>query len=170
MIGQTPRTSWRTLENVAVECTHCNARMEMHSGGGGEVRYFRCTRCSRWVTSMYAADALRADVKMRTRPLRNPGEQLVSESTRSKLERFLGALDAADPYRTLGMSPNAEPAQLRARYRELAMAAHPDRGGSAERMQEINAAWERVQAHQAKRHAQSVTRPVRSVALAAVSP
>ncbi|HLT31417.1 MAG TPA: J domain-containing protein [Myxococcaceae bacterium] len=170
MIGQTSRTNWRTLENVAVECTHCNARMEMHAGGGGEVRYFRCTRCSRWVTSMYAADALRADVKMRTRPLRNPGEQLVSESTRSKLERFLGALDAADPYRTLGMSPNAEPAQLRARYRELALAAHPDRGGSAERMQELNAAWERVQAHQARRHAQSVTRPVRAVALAAVSP
>src|SRR5690606_16110636 len=141
MIGQTSRTSWRTLENVAVECTHCNARMEMHVGGGGGIRYFRCSSCSRWVTSMYAADALKADVKMRTRPLRQAGEQLVNAATRSKLERFLGALEASDPYRTLGMSPHASPDQLRARYRELAMAAHPDRGGSAEQMRELNLAW-----------------------------
>lgn len=170
MIGQTPRTSWRTLENVAVECTHCNARMELHEGSGSGVRYYRCSGCARWVSSMYAADALRADVKMRTRPLRPAGQQLVSESTRSKLERFLGALDAADPYQTLGMSPHASPPELRARYRELAMAAHPDRGGSAEQMRELNLAWEKVQAHQARRHAAAVVRPVRSVALAAVSP
>lgn len=163
------RSSWRTLENVEVECTHCNAKMAMHTGGGGEVRYFRCTSCRRTVSSMYAHDALRADVKMRTRPLRQPVEGLVPESTREKLERFLGALDAQDPYRTLGVSPSLSPEAIRARYRELAMAAHPDRGGSLDRMRELNLAYERIQAHQARRHAAAVARPSLRVALAATT-
>jgi len=168
-MSERARSSWRTLENVEVECTHCQAKMAMHTGGGGEVRYFRCTSCRRYVTSMYAQDALRADVKMRTRPLRQPVEGLVPESTRAKLERFLGALDAQDPYRLLGVSPSQSAEQIRTRYRELAMAAHPDRGGSLERMRELNLAYERIQAHQARRHAASVVRPNLRVALAAAS-
>jgi len=169
-MAQRVRSSWRTLENVEVECTHCGVKMVMHAGGGGVVRYFRCTSCQRHVTSMYAEDALRADVKMRTRPLRAPQEGLVLEAAKAKLERFLGALEAQDPFRTLGVSPSDSPERVRARYRELALSAHPDRGGSAEQMRDLNLAYERVQAHAERRAAAaSVRPPVRRVALAAVS-
>jgi DnaJ-class molecular chaperone len=37
----------------------------------------------------------------------------------------------------LGLDPSATEDDVKARYRELAMDAHPDRGGSAERFQEV---------------------------------
>jgi curved DNA-binding protein CbpA len=54
-----------------------------------------------------------------------------------------------DPYRTLGVSPDAPDEELHAAYRRLVKLHHPDRnGGSAEatrRFQEIQDAYDRVE-------------------------
>jgi hypothetical protein len=53
-----------------------------------------------------------------------------------------------DPYRVLGLEPNATPEQLHDAYRRLVKKHHPDRnGGSAEstrRFQEVQAAYEEI--------------------------
>jgi curved DNA-binding protein CbpA len=53
-----------------------------------------------------------------------------------------------DPYRVLGLGPNATPEQLHDAYRRLVKQHHPDRnGGSAEstrRFQEVQAAYEEI--------------------------
>jgi hypothetical protein len=55
---------------------------------------------------------------------------------------------ARDPYRALGVKPDASPEELHDAYRRLVMLHHPDRnGGSAEstrRFQDIQAAYEQV--------------------------
>lgn len=47
-----------------------------------------------------------------------------------------------NPYEVLGVRREADATSIRAAYRQLARAHHPDRGGSDERMGEINAAYE----------------------------
>jgi curved DNA-binding protein CbpA len=49
-------------------------------------------------------------------------------------------------YQILGVTAAATPAQIKAAYRELAVAHHPDRGGSHDRMVELNIAYERAMA------------------------
>jgi len=39
--------------------------------------------------------------------------------------------------KALGLTEDADEAAVRARYKELAMAAHPDRGGTAEQFQQL---------------------------------
>jgi len=48
----------------------------------------------------------------------------------------------ADPFAVLGLPPTADADEVRAARRRLALAEHPDRGGSADRMQAINVAFE----------------------------
>ncbi len=138
------------LEDVAVECTHCGMRMTPHEGSGRRVRYFRCASCHRWVSSSYA-DVLRADAHVRTRPLHEASGDVGFEQVKARLERWLTALDDQDPYRVLGLSPLASPAEVRERYRELAFRSHPDRGGAEHKMQELNLAYERILHHQERR-------------------
>jgi len=49
-----------------------------------------------------------------------------------------------DPYRVLGVSPDATPREIRDAYRRRARMAHPDLAGedSASWMRDLNAAWE----------------------------
>ena len=47
-----------------------------------------------------------------------------------------------DPFAVLGLPPTAGSDDLRLARRRLALAEHPDRGGSADRMQAINVAYE----------------------------
>jgi len=56
-------------------------------------------------------------------------------------------LDAADFrwHETLGVSPNADPAAIRRAMTRLAVIYHPDKGGQAEQMSRVNAAYERAQ-------------------------
>ena len=55
------------------------------------------------------------------------------------------AADEAD-YRFFDLPNGASPAQIRDRYRELALGFHPDRiDGDTELMQAINAAYRRLQ-------------------------
>ncbi|MGO9883725.1 MAG: J domain-containing protein, partial [Solirubrobacteraceae bacterium] len=55
---------------------------------------------------------------------------------------------SSDPYATLGVSPGASDAELRAAYRRLVQLHHPDHnGGSAEsalRFEEVQNAYARV--------------------------
>jgi hypothetical protein len=54
-----------------------------------------------------------------------------------------------DPYAVLGVDPGTPPAELTAAYREQAKRWHPDRNGdaaSAERMAEVNAAYDLLRA------------------------
>lgn len=51
---------------------------------------------------------------------------------------MLGPVLRPDPYRVLGLAPDATADQVHAARRRLAKAAHPDVGGSAHAMQHIN--------------------------------
>lgn len=133
-----------TLENVDVECTHCGVAMTGHVGSGA-VRYFHCASCHRWVSSMYS-DVLRADTKVRARNRGEAGAGVFG-SVKERLERWLHAVEGQDPYRMLGVSKSDTADRIRERYRELAIANHPDRGGSPERMRQINDAYERIAQH-----------------------
>ena len=162
------RSSTVTLEEaVAVECLHCHVVMTSHLGTGGNVRYFHCPGCARWVSSPYASDVLRADGKVRTV---KPGEQPRSfNPLKGRLSALLAKLEKPSPWAVLGVSHSDSPERVRARYRELAFERHPDRGGSLELMRELNEAYEavlaereRVQAGRAARALLSLNAPLRS--------
>lgn len=52
-----------------------------------------------------------------------------------------------DPFRVFGLTRTASLSELRAARRELAFAAHPDRGGDLAAMQRINLAFDAAVAH-----------------------
>jgi hypothetical protein len=143
--------SWQTLENVEVECTHCGVRMTLHEGSGRRVRYFRCGSCHRWVSSIYT-EIFRADAKLRTHPVKDTSAEDASFiQVKDRLERWLAAVEEKDPYHVLGVSPLDSPEAVRTRYHELAMERHPDRGGSVEKMRELNDAYERILRHRQRK-------------------
>jgi DnaJ-domain-containing protein 1 len=73
-----------------------------------------------------------------------------------RLRAWLRSLDRQDPYRELGVSPLDSEATIRERYRELARRYHPDRGGDAEAMRRLNAAYERVLTHREQRQREAL--------------
>lgn len=148
--------SWQTLENVEVECTHCGVRMTLHEGSGRRVKYFRCGTCHRWVSSTYT-EIFRTDAKLRTHAVKDTSaEDARFLEVKDRLDRWLTALEEQDPYRVLGVSPLDSPEVVRTRYRELAMERHPDRGGSAEKMRELNDAYEKILRHRQRKRAEAM--------------
>lgn len=129
------------LENVDVECTQCGVTMSASSGGGGTIRYFRCPKCSRWVSSMYT-EVFRADAKVRTRAPTSVTPTL--SGARDRLEAWLRSLDVKNPYRVLGVDEGDSTELIRERYRQLARRHHPDAGGDEATMRGLNEAWEAI--------------------------
>src|SRR4051812_35230454 len=123
--------------------------MSTHLGSGTKIRYFNCPCCHRWVSSTYT-EVFRADAKLRTRPQERPGKSAFAE-VKSRLESWLAAAEDQDPYRALGVSPSDSLDQIREKYRELAIANHPDRGGHPDRMRQINEAYEKIHLHRERR-------------------
>lgn len=64
---------------------------------------------------------------------------------------------AGDPYSVLGVSPNASDEEIKAAYRRLAKKYHPDLNPgdarAAQRMNEINAAYDQIKNPQPQQHA-----------------
>ena len=49
-----------------------------------------------------------------------------------------------DPYQILKVHPSAKLEEIKKAYRKLVKIHHPDKGGDANSMLEINAAWEKI--------------------------
>ncbi|MGQ0504832.1 MAG: J domain-containing protein [Myxococcaceae bacterium] len=145
-----------TLDQVEVECTHCGRQMSTHLGSGRVVRYFQCASCSRWVSSVYR-EVLNSSANVRSYPKKDDGPRAQGfDNVKSKLERWLAAIDDQDPYRTVGCSPMDSDDVIRSKYRVRAMQCHPDRGGSDEQMRELNVAYERILSHRERRKVESL--------------
>jgi hypothetical protein len=131
--------------------------MTMHLGSGGQIRYFQCPSCRRWLSSAYA-DVLRADAKFKAKPTEEaePAVPPIDE-VKDRLERWLATIEQEDPCRVLGVSPQDPTDWIRSRYRELALESHPDRGGSEEKMREINLAYERLSEHRKRQKAEALS-------------
>ena len=56
--------------------------------------------------------------------------------------RFYCTIESMNHYETLNVSPDASKEQIKSSYRKLAAKHHPDRGGSTERFQEIQNAYD----------------------------
>jgi hypothetical protein len=136
-----------TAEELEVECTHCGIPMTERARADSQVRYFYCTSCRRCFSSVYS-EIFRVDAKVRIQPKSKaapPGEGFAV--VKERLEQWLAGLDGQDPCRVMGVSPRASADVIRNRYKELALERHPDRGGSAESMMELNLAYSRVTRH-----------------------
>lgn len=53
-------------------------------------------------------------------------------------------MESLDPYKILGVSPDATQEEVQKAYRKKAAEAHPDKGGSHEQMIKVNAAMEAI--------------------------
>ncbi|RKH99301.1 J domain-containing protein [Corallococcus sp. AB004] len=147
--------SWQTLENVTVECTHCGVMMTLQPGT--RVKYYRCGSCHRWVSSTYS-EVFRADAKMRTHPVKDTADADARfVEVKDRLDKWLSAVQEQCPYQTLGVSPLDTPDVIRARFHALALERHPDRGGSAEQMREVNDAYERILKHRQRKRLEAMS-------------
>jgi DnaJ-domain-containing protein 1 len=93
---------------------------------------------------------VRARANFRPKPKTDEEKDRQFQQVKARLERWFEALDARDPYKVLGVAPSAPTNEVRARFHELALENHPDRGGSADEMGRLNDAYERVLATRAE--------------------
>jgi len=68
------------------------------------------------------------------------------------LSRFTSTAAAVDPYRVLGVTPQASGEEIKAAYRSLVKQHHPDAGGDDTTILALNAAWEVLGDHDRRRH------------------
>jgi len=130
-------------ETTTLRCELCDMRMSVHGLEGSPVRYFHCSRCSRWVASNYGDDMVRAGTAAPAD--RSSGASAAElEVLKARLARWFAELDESDPYRVLGLPPSASDETVRTRFHELAMKHHPDHGGDPAQMRRVLAAWDRI--------------------------
>jgi len=121
--------------------------MAAHLGAESKIRYYCCPSCGRWASSTYT-EVLRGDAKVRVQSTQTPAPRSSQfQQVKERLERWMLALDQQDPYYLMGVSPQDSAEAIRNRYRELALRCHPDRGGSALDMAELNLAYDRIVRH-----------------------
>lgn len=77
-------------------------------------------------------------------PVRSTRPTSDFEEVKRRLEAWLRRLDEQDPWFVLGVHPGADLDEVRARYRELALEHHPDRGGDPVQMRRILHAWDQI--------------------------
>ena len=130
-----------------VECTGCGTVMSQSRGAGNNV-YYSCPRCSRTIASVFD-EAIRRRAGVRpvappppARPRTASDERF--DEAKARLDAWMKRLDEADPYHVLGVRPGAPIERVRARYHELALAHHPDRGGDPKEMRRIARAYETI--------------------------
>lgn len=98
--------------------------------------------CAPWQPGQAAlaeADPLR-DYYLDLTHLDATGEAEVERLLADFWQRFTGADERAAALAVLGLAEPVDAATIKARYRELVMRHHPDRGGDTARLQEINEA------------------------------
>jgi hypothetical protein len=132
---------------MEVECTHCGTVMSRSPGAGNNV-YFSCPRCARTFASVFdepirRGAGIRPVAPPASGPRRTPADERFEE-IKAKLDAWMRRLDEADPYHVLGVEPGAPLSRVRARYYELAMVHHPDRGGDPREMRRIARAYEAI--------------------------
>ena len=130
-----------------MSCALCGADMTLQESRHSPVAYFHCAGCGRWVASNYGEEALRSHTaRLASAGRRSLGgaEDVEFDRIKSRLTAFLAAIDASDPYQALGVAASATDEAIRARFHELALAHHPDRGGDVAEMQRYAQAYERI--------------------------
>lgn len=91
-----------------------------------------------------AEDEARRKRKFEEQQRRTWQEQQEDRERRQRQAR--NSYYSCDDYATLGLTPSATKAEIRAAWVRLAKANHPDLGGDVEKMKKINAAYERLKA------------------------
>ena len=125
-----------------LHCELCSQAMSAHNPATSSIRYFHCAGCGRWVASSYREDLLRGGTT-RSAVASREGEAEF-ERVKQKMALWMERLDQADPFHVLGVSPSAPEESIHARFRELALQHHPDRGGDPARMRRILGAYETI--------------------------
>jgi hypothetical protein len=125
-------------------CELCGTRMSCESPAGSPVRYFHCAYCGRWVASNYGDELVRAGTARIERPGASAPGSPELDRVKQRLERWMRCLDESDPYRVLGIPPSANDETVKARFRELALENHPDRGGDPAEMRRVLGAYDRI--------------------------
>ncbi len=132
-------------ETTTLLCELCETPMTAQGPSGSTVRYYFCAGCGRWVASTYGDDLVRA----RTARVDKPEQRRATttddfDRIKERLTRWIAELDESDPFQTLGLPPSAPEETVRARFHELALRHHPDRGGDAAQMRRVIAAYDRI--------------------------
>lgn len=110
------------------------------SADGG--KYYSCPRCARTYASAYPEVFRKsAGARPAARAPSTAADQRFVE-VKARLEAWLRRLDEQDPWFVLGVAPGTELEKVRARFRELALVHHPDRGGDAAQMRRITRAYD----------------------------
>lgn len=68
----------------------------------------------------------------------------IRAEARGTAEKIKREMEANSPYKALGVDPAAPEEVIRAAYRARSRKAHPDAGGSNQKMAEINAAFAEI--------------------------
>lgn len=127
-------------------CPHCRSR-QAHRVSRGGTTYVACGRCARTYASV--RDEVHPAAARAPRP--DDPRDADFERVKRRLEAFLRRLDEQDPCHALGVPPSATLEQVRARYHDLALRHHPDRGGDAATMARFTRAYDQLRERLARR-------------------
>jgi len=143
-----PRPASSVWDTCDVECSHCGSRLRRASSASGA--YFTCARCDRTYASTYD-EVLRksAGARPAARAPSAPQADDRFRQVKARLETFLRRLDEDDAWFVLGIPPGSPLESVHARYRELALRHHPDRGGDPAQMRRIARAYEAIRSGRA---------------------